>query len=466
MSCRSCCLASNSDATIPLFKVRPFVSDDKILDEDDELLAEEISKDPSEVVQAYHDFWVTLLKPECALLVQGMRNFLANLHGAGMERISTALKSYLDATYESLKSHVAWKDRMDQNVRRSLESFVYGQAQQPLLDQLEWTGLFSITQDEWAERLSKLQFVQPTHLEIACLSDEGLEIDELLQVPIEAMLSIDQFHSPYEKLQRILAVYQGVNTALSTALSQNESTARKLPSADDVLPTIILTVLRAKPKRIFRNLQLVEVFAPQEYLRGEAGYAYTNLYGAVQFLQDLDMNKPDSLSISPEDFRKGLAECVSKTQERLSIVEGDDEDTEETKPIAVVIKVRDVREARLRGEEVNLEWAMKWQRENGSLEEESDIKRDDYAHASLPEGFARTYNFLATRPEDVRMSDLPQLLSEYRILVHATEQLLGERAARQASEKRRKDSQRNQLLDDSFLGVGDSSGVREPSLTS
>jgi hypothetical protein len=75
------------------------VCDNKILDKDNVLLAKEISKDPSEVVQAYHDSWVTLLKPECALLVQGMRNFLPNLHGAGMERILATLESYLDATY-------------------------------------------------------------------------------------------------------------------------------------------------------------------------------------------------------------------------------------------------------------------------------------------------------------------------------------------------------------------------------
>jgi hypothetical protein len=127
-----------------------------------------------------------------------------------------------------------------------------------------------------------------------------------------------------------LAVYQGVNTALSTAPSHNQSKAQKLPSADDVLPTIILTVLHAKPKRIFQNLQLVKVFAHQEYVRGEAGYLYTNLDGALQFLQDLDMNKPSSLPISSKAFCHGLSEeCVSKAQEQLSIVKGGDKDKEE-----------------------------------------------------------------------------------------------------------------------------------------
>ena len=389
-----------------------------------------------------------------------MRNFLGNLEGATMERMSASLKSYLDSTFESLKSHVAWKDRADQNVRRSLESFVYGHVQ-PQLGQLDWTGLFTMTEVEFTERVTKLQFVQPTHLEIECLVYDGVLVDELLEGPIEALNSIDQFYSPYEKLQRVLAVFQGVNAALSTALSQNESTERKLPSADDVLPTIILTVLRAKPKHILRNLQLVEVFSPQEYLRGEAGYAYTNLYGAVQFLQDLDMDKPDSLSISPEDFRKGLEQCVTDARNRLAIVE-DAKGGEIYQNLPIEIGVHDVREARLRGESVNLEWAKKWQQQNfaeNGIEETSKT-------GSLPEGFSRTYKFMSTRPEDVRLSDLPQLLSEYRMLVHVTEQLIGERAARAASEKKKKESERNQQLDPSFLGIDESSEMREKAMTS
>jgi hypothetical protein len=45
----------------------------------------------------------------------------------------------------------------------------------------------------------------------------------------------------------------------------------------------------------------------------------------------------------------------------------------------------------------------------------------------LPEGFKRSYRFLATEPDDIRMSDVPSLLEEYRILVRATESLLAER---------------------------------------
>lgn len=424
-----------------------------------------------QMLQAYYQFWTTLLKPECALLVQGMRNFLGNLQDATMERLSGAIKSYVDSTVEStLKSHPAWRGQDLSQVKRSLESFLYGQAQ-PLLDRLEWTGLFVMLEDEWMTRLTQLQFLQPTHLEIQCLNETAEAIDELLQEPVQAMLSIDQYYSPYEKLQRILLVYQSVNGALSSALNGNQTNPtanRKLPSADDVLPTIILTVLRAKPHRLLRNLQMIENFAPAEYLRGEAGYAFTNLYGAVQFLQDLNMDKPESLSIAPEDFRKGLEESVIKTQERFSIgIQGPVDYLDKNDPGFVPnIHVRDVRQARLNGEVINLEWAIQYQKEHPEkygMDDTMDAMTDS---APLPLGFSRSYGFLSSTPHDIRLSDLPKLLAEYKMLVHVSEQLLGERGARMAQDKKNKDTQKKRQLDDSFFGIHNSSEQRERALTS
>ena len=423
------------------------------------------------VLAGYREFCATLMKPECALLVQGMRNFLRSLEGSDMNRMASALKSYLETTYESLKSHVAWKDKVDIMVRRSLESFVYGHCHS-MLNKLEWTALFSMSEDTWMEHLNQLQFVQPSHLEIACLKNNDLEgVQELLATPMEALLSVDQYFSPFEKLQRILAMYQGVNAALSAALkaiSATDDNRRKLPSADDVLPTIILTVVRAKPLRMFRNLQMIEVFCPPEYLRGEAGYAYTNLYGAVQFLHDLDMEKPNSLSISADDFRKGLEECKKTADKRLTAaMEKSEQERSSVRPVD--IDVKDVRAARLRGDVVDFRWALNWQQEHFISEQTTGMEstaEEEIKESKLPEGFTRTYSFLTARPEDVRVSDLPHLLAEYRMLVHTTEQLLGDRAARLASEKRRKKSASAKLLDQSILLNDDNKSSRERALTS
>ncbi|OEU10679.1 hypothetical protein FRACYDRAFT_246433 [Fragilariopsis cylindrus CCMP1102] len=136
-------------------------------------------------------------------------------------------------------------------------------------------------------------------------NDMKLEI--LLKEPIKALQSIEAFYSPYEKLQRVLDVFRGVNVALT-------KTSKTVPSADDVLPTVILVI---------------------EYLRGEAGYAFTNLYSAAQFLQELDLNisedddngksnrsNNNSLSISSDELKRGLEKSRAVNKSKRNSITG------------------------------------------------------------------------------------------------------------------------------------------------
>lgn len=418
------------------------------------LKEELVATNDDPLLKAYHSFWGQLQEPECATLVQGMRNFCRNLQDLdNSEAVVLKLKAYLVSTRESLKSHVLWKKSgVDEAVQRSLESFVYGQCHS-LLRSVLLTDTALAKEKAWMERLESLQFVTPPSLEIACLDAGDFDLDTVLKDPIDALRSVNRYHSAYEKLQRILAVYHGVNAALSEALNRNRNAGnesnKKLPSADDVLPTIILTILRAKPENLHVDLQMVEDFSPPEYLRGEAGYAYTNLYGAVHFLQDMDLEgEPKSLSISPEEFRKGLEACRAITVERLNKFTSITEDLQPLEEESVAFKMippQKIRAARRRGEDISLEWAIQWQQQNSNVEIEglaedqgNDRAVIDGVTEQLPPGFSRNYSFLTSRPEDVRVSDLPQLLSEYRMLVHATETLIGQRAAKASAERKKK----------------------------
>lgn len=394
-------------------------------------------------MENYHKLVLKLQTPECATLVQGMRRFVRNLPKTE-EEMASALRSYLTSTFESLKSQAAWRQVIvDDDLRHALESFLYGHCRQSVQNVLK----DEIAQDEeFLERLTSLQFVSPVHLELVCLVDT--DPDDLLKESIEALLSVDSYFSPYEKLQCMLKVFHSVNTALSKALNKKDASSERLPSADDVLPTLILTILRSKPPRMVSNLRMIDVFCPPEYLRGEAGYAYTNLYGALQFLRDLNMYHPESLSINPHDFRRELEKsraCAKRHLEQVTTDNLNESAKEDVTVFPIKIPVNAVRAARLRGETVDLEWAKQWQVEHGAVE--SNLTTSKVGHRrqgtdgfpdSLPSGFSRSYSFMVTRPEDIRVTDLPQLLAEYKMLVHATEQLLGERTARLAAERKQK----------------------------
>lgn len=432
-------------------------SPNKIVRPGRQLLEAEIARNEgNEVLIGYRDFWCKLQTPECASLVQGMRTAVRNLDNVeeprSLEEIAKRLQAYVQATFGSMKAHAAWKTKeitADDRLKYSLESFLYGQCFSLLQSKL-WTKETKQIEEKWMERLAALDFVTPKHLDITCMASDTYNLDDALTGPIDALLSVDLYFSPYEKLQRILVMYHGINAALKTALNQatGEERSEKLPSADDILPTIILTVLKAKPARMQANLKLIDTFCPPEYLRGEAGYAFTNLFGGVQFLLDLDMDNPKSLSIDADEFRKGLENSRACFQERLEAKRKRSQLKMPTIDTEISLKNCDVpaskiRSAQAQGETVNLEWALDWRKHKMEADAEDAARygareRSVSVDDALPPGFSRNYTFLTARPEDIRMSDLQQLLSEYRMLVHASETLLGERASRLTAERKKK----------------------------
>jgi Vacuolar sorting protein 9 (VPS9) domain len=469
----------------------------------DNKTASEITSDPA-VLQAYQDLWTSLLWPESSVLVQGMRNFLFNWsqnhfntdNTPNLTSASSALKTYCKSTVDSLvKSNKSLMGTSEDStrLRRSLESFVYGQVRgvvrKAIDESLESQNTTStksedaghaptMTPSQFQERLLELQFVQPSHLEIACLQDvvadsseesSPSELEELLKEPIRALLSMDAYHSPFEKLQQILLLYQGVNASLSKALNKDNNGPSILPSADDVLPTIILTCIKAQPRNLLQNLQFIEQFAAPEYLRGEAGYSYTNLYGAVQFLQDLDLkgsgsgsSSSNQLSISSEELKQGLEKCRKQRDELSASQNAAASSKTFSNPLVdgtglpkalptIKLSVQDVHSAHLRGETVDLEWA----KERQQVQPQEAPSISSSKKIALPEGFKRSYTFLNAKPSDIRVTDLSQLLEEYRMLVQVTEDLLSERTARITAERKQRELEQQQALGEKLL-LGDS----------
>lgn len=410
--------------------------------------------DADSVLRAYH-IWVSKLSdPASAVLVQGMRGFCRKIRNEPAESFPLTVQGYLRSTCESLREYVPWKEtEINEDTRRSLESFVYGHLKDHI-DRLYWTEEAKEEERKWQDRLGALQFVSPKHLEIGCLINGDGDYKGIFQKPVEALLSASSYFSPFEKLQRILAVYHNVNEALTGALNRtNNSGTKKLPSADDVLPSIILTVILARPARLLLDLQLLEDLSPPEYLRGEAGYAYTNLYGAVQFLKDIDLeaDKPTSLHIDSDEFRNSLKACreaaeATHAQRRTSTMPLNVVDQQPmyfTKQ-DTVIPVTEIRSARVSGEVVDIEWAKRRFPEFGDYQlstRKNDTEEEGSPNGDsneLPAGFTRSYTFLSSRPEDIKLSDLPTLLAEYKMLVHTTETLVSEKFSRAAAEKKAK----------------------------
>jgi hypothetical protein len=424
---------------------------------EDEKMDQSKDKDLQIILDDYQEFCNQLERPESAVVVNGIRNSLQRL---GTDP-ATALRNHVVSTLEQLKR----QQQQDAWTQRSLESFLYGQAQMKIMATL---AKEQIEDEQFVCKLETLSFVSAKHLDLTCFVDDSTKYH--LATAASALLLMQSFHSPYEKLQRILKSYHCVNAALKTANNG------KLPSADDVLPSLILTVLQAKPEQMVSNLRMLEVYSPAEFLRGEAGYAYTNLYGAVQFLRDLDVSDNDdttpmtSLTITPQEFRAGLeasratieAQLEASNKSKTSVLL---EAAKVEPPTPVEIPVAEVRAARLRGEVVDVEWA----RQNFVSSEKSrtatgEGTSEEQEDVPLPTGFTRNYSFLTTRPEEIRVVDLPNLLEEYRMLVRTTETLLTERSQRASTERKERLLQAEKAIQESALKV--ELGFERPSSSS
>ena len=421
----------------------------------------------------YELFLQKLRSPECADLVQTMRHFVQTFvdtiqkaleEAKGNEdvhlirtNIASAIQTYLSKLQQN-ESFVFLKnannmekedDDGDNDHRQTMtmmEIFVYSKCHEAIMSVFLADKELQMQEKELHDKLTSLQFITPKHLELDYLQPENDDDDwrKLLASPCQTLKKMNDLVSPGQMLGCVLEVYRGINESLQSAKAEDE-----VAGADDVLPAWILTVLSCSStpgNKMCTQLQYIESFATQEQLRGEAGYAYTNYYGAVQFLKDLEENNASSFSkMTPEEFKQGLQKCRDTAQRIISTtssvtrVERDEEELNVKQQLcapSLQLSAKDVRAARLAGENLDVQWAFRWYDKHSKEDEEQSVPPETKITASksrpspLPEGFRRKYNFLSCTPKDVRLSDVPMLLEEYHMLVRATESLLAERSAR------------------------------------
>jgi len=426
-------------------------------------------------VLCYQEILERLSMPESTDIVQGMRRFVRSFHDDFDIQASTSQAREIDtgkmvssihknlaSIYSGIASHRSWVGDSTNETKMMLETFIYSKCHDVIMKALWRSKDYALENDEsdFGERLMFLQFVNPSHLEIPYFSDGDGLWKEILSKPIMLLQSLDNMYSPAQMLRCILEVYRGVNEALKGVMADGEGAGR-MPSADDCLPTIILCMICAKP-RILTNLKFLEIFATETQLRGESGYAFTNLYSAAQFIRELnlesagdaDSSRP-SLHISAEELKQKIKEFQETIRNDTNltddlkdepVVEPKLEDSQENidkfvhNPITVPVHV--VTAARLRGEDPSkavsemldsvplsesLDQDSLRNSESGEGTGQRSDKRKQLNALTLPEGFTRSYKFLATDANNIRITDIPALLEEYKMLVKTTEILIMER---------------------------------------
>lgn len=147
-------------------------------------------------------------------------------------------------------------------------------------------------------------WVKPEHLDII----PAHRNEAMWKFAIEALQNIDNYRAPADKLNCFVNCMSIIVNVLSLMSSGGGGVG-----TDDSLPIVIYVVLKAKPTRLYSNLNYISKFRHQSKMIGLKGFVFQQFQSAASFIEYLDQT---SLTISPEDYNKNIKE--SKVKHHLS----------------------------------------------------------------------------------------------------------------------------------------------------
>lgn len=114
--------------------------------------------------------------------------------------------------------------------------------------------------------------------------EKEAEISESLAPARTALARMDDEHYPLGKLQYLTAAHKSIVETLSQLFPSSSS-------ADEILPTLIYTLITSPPETIsvVSNLNFIQRFRNSTKVDGEAAYCLVNLEAAISFLETVDL---------------------------------------------------------------------------------------------------------------------------------------------------------------------------------
>ncbi len=131
---------------------------------------------------------------------------------------------------------------------------------------------------------------------------EKAEIEQWISKARDGLLRMNEAKHPLGKLQQLAAAHKGI-VDLLTALRQSSS------SADEILPTLIYTLITSPPEgiNVISNLHFIQRFRAASKVDGEAAYCLVNLEAAITFLETIDL-----ASLRSDELLEGPGKSASR----------------------------------------------------------------------------------------------------------------------------------------------------------
>ena len=202
-------------------------------------------------------------------------------------------------------------------------------------------------------------------------------------------------------------------------------------TADDLLPLLVLVIVRANPPHLVSNIEYVAHFRNQACIGTEAHYNLTSFVSAVSFIRGADAS---SLTIDPAEYDR-----LTKVPpaERAAYLHSHQEHQEH----------QTEQEDRDSSEASDTECSL-----TSSLSASLDVACDDvvalHGSSSSPaQSNLQRFKFCNVEAGDLRLSDVPELLAEYKWLVRRVALLEQQQHKQQQQQRESQSKQKMQQSD-------------------
>ncbi|XP_042454895.1 vacuolar protein sorting-associated protein 9A-like isoform X1 [Zingiber officinale] len=207
------------------------------------------------------------------------------------------VQAFLARMETTIKEHPLWAHAAHQEIDNAMEG----------LEKFIMTKLFDGTfasssedvklDQEISEKICLLQhFVTPDQLDVPRV----LQNEASWLFAAKELQKINSFKAPRDKLHCIMNCCRIINNLL---LEISMTTNHKPAGADDFLPILIFTTIKANPPHLHSNLKFIQLFRKHSKLVSEVEYYLTNLISAKTFIANINAS---SLSMDESEFHKNM----------------------------------------------------------------------------------------------------------------------------------------------------------------
>ncbi|XP_064395551.1 rab5 GDP/GTP exchange factor-like [Halichondria panicea] len=279
----------------------------------------------SRVLEPFNEFLKTLKKPAAQDIVDHLKSFhkhISDRATATVEEKSEAVQEFYMDMAERLQTHTLFRNMTEEQqgemldgIEKHLMTNIYHDVYSPASCDDEMKDLL------FQRRIRMLNWLETKHLDIPLKLDHP-GVQELITKGQQELWAMDDKKAPQDKLN---CISKCCMTLLSALRLSQEGPA----SADEFLPSLIFMIIYTSPQHFHSNINYITRFSnPVRIMSGETGYFFTNLCGAVSFIENVRAENlctvKDGVTVcmTEEEYNTKMGYVDGKSDVDLLLAEG------------------------------------------------------------------------------------------------------------------------------------------------